>query len=272
MNPILSGSNQMYVCGAPFSPAPKDDVIADVARSGIAANSLDSASKYRDLEWAYLEILADSNLLALDTAIQHLFDSLDVSSLGAAVRAKVELEAPDSLVAAAELAMVYPTDLNIASQKELLQTRLDDPVFDQQEIAQLIVLANTCEVIGGVAVNEARMLLSIEGYYFWEDPGCDTVAAPVKKSGTIFGPVVSPKAICWPNPADQQLYVSVPDVSDNVKIEVRSALGQLLWNSNGALDDQPATIDVSKWSQGLVLVRVTLASGEVYSWRVVIER
>jgi hypothetical protein len=271
MTPILNSTGTFF-CAAPFSPAPKADAIAELARSGAPATDLDSASKYRDKEWAFLEILADSSLLLADTSIQHMFDSIDASSLGAAVRAKLQLEAPDSLIAAFEVALVVATDSNIARQKNLLGVRVDDPVIDSVEWSKLMELALQCEDIAGMAVNEARTLLAIEGTYIWEGQECDSVPMIVKKALEISQITKNTKARCWPNPVDKELFVSVLNHEGPVRIDVHGGLGQLLWGFDGEVGNNPVRIDVSKWPSGLLVVRAELTTGEVYIWRVMVVR
>ena len=158
--------------------------------------------KYRADEWAYESILEDSTLLVGDTIVQNYFAAMDPTDLAKASRANMALAVPDSVLAFVEMVQIHPVTNILDNQKGVQGIRVDDGEIDSLELVKLLSIASQCEDLGGSAVNIARSMLASEGIFIWQDPGCDKIAAPVKKaSDPIATSATGIVADCWPNPS-----------------------------------------------------------------------
>jgi hypothetical protein len=172
-----------------------------------------------------------------------------------------------------ESSNIHPVTTILDNHKDVQALRLDDGEMDALELASLLAVASQCEDLGGMAVNDARSALAAEGVFIWEDAACAGSLPPSRKNeqnpATAAATVT---AECWPNPTAGELFIRFSDPAVQGILTVVDAQGRVLVDGLIEYQGKPLKIDLGHAPQGLVLVRVVLGEGRVFSWHVVLQR
>lgn len=258
-------------------PIDQSSVLRAIVKDTVPSPVWPDENKWKQEAWAFTELLRDSTLMTMDSAIMAFFQDKDSLALGYLCRAMEAVRSEDFGAASSHLAKVDP-DKTIENAlfnhlDILIAGALDGSGLDANEIATLHAIAEACPDDSGQATFAARALLGEVGEMVWFGAACSYVNSSKRPDAEVKAKNQSSEWTLdlWPNLANGNFTLqAVGTIPHAVNITISDKWGRAVGRITLDKFNLKGVIDASKWSAGLYFVSATGTDGSSFRSKVVI--